>query len=136
MQWIRDRLAAMRPGQRILAGLVAVGAVLLLAWLLVALAGSKLGGRGTLPIDTAWLRQLAFRWSLAAELSSTRWLLDLAAASYGIYLLHQPLLSYANDFLASTLSPEVRFAVLLIGIGLVCYKAAVFLNILLYRLFR
>lgn len=76
------------------------------------------------------------RWSLAVELGSTRWLLDLAAASYGIYLLHQPLLSYANDFLASTLSPEVRFAVLLVGVGCLCYKAAVLLNLLLYRLFR
>jgi peptidoglycan/LPS O-acetylase OafA/YrhL len=74
------------------------------------------------------------RWPLARRLGSLWLTLDLAGASYGIYLLHQPLLGYANQSLASLLSPSVRFAVLLIGIGLLCYRAAVWLNILVYRL--
>lgn len=76
------------------------------------------------------------RWSLAVHLGSTRRILDLAAASYGIYLLHQPLLSYANEALTGLLNPPVRFGVLLIGVWLICYWAAMRLNILLYRLFR
>jgi peptidoglycan/LPS O-acetylase OafA/YrhL len=76
------------------------------------------------------------RWPLAVRLGSWRFTLDLAAASYGIYLLHQPLLGYGNQYLTGLLSPGVRFVVLLIGIGLLCYRAAVGLNILIYRLAR
>jgi peptidoglycan/LPS O-acetylase OafA/YrhL len=77
-----------------------------------------------------------FRWSLAIRLGSLRLVLDLAAASYGIYLLHQPLLGYANQLLGSALNPSGRFVFLLLGIGLLCYAAAVTLNIILYRLFQ
>lgn len=76
------------------------------------------------------------RWSLAVRLGGVRLILDLAAASYGIYLLHQPLLGYANQCLAGLLSPAGRFVALLIGVGLLCYRAAVGLNILVYRLLR
>jgi peptidoglycan/LPS O-acetylase OafA/YrhL len=74
------------------------------------------------------------RWPLALRLGSLRLTLELAGTSYGIYLLHQPLLGYANQWLASLLSPSIRFAVLLIGIGLLCYRAAAWLNILVYRM--
>ena len=77
-----------------------------------------------------------FRWSLALRLGSLRLVLDLAAASYGIYLLHQPLLGYANQFLANALTPAGRFVVLLLSIGLLCYTAAVVLNLILQRLFQ
>ena len=76
------------------------------------------------------------RWPLAMRLGSWRLTLDLAAASYGIYLLHQPLLGYANHYLAGVLSPGIRFVVLLLGIGWLCYKAAVALNILVYHVAR
>jgi peptidoglycan/LPS O-acetylase OafA/YrhL len=75
------------------------------------------------------------RWSGAIRLGSGRLILDLAAASYGIYLLHQPLLGYANPLLVGILTPFSRFVILLVGIGLLCYWAAVGLNLLLYRLF-
>ena len=76
------------------------------------------------------------RWPLAMRLGSWRLTLDLAAASYGIYLLHQPLLDYTNHYLAGLFRPDVRFVVLLLGIGWLCYRAAVGLNILVYRLAR
>lgn len=76
------------------------------------------------------------RWPLAMRLGSWRLILDLAATSYGIYLLHQPLLGYANHYLAGLFSPGVRFVVLLIGIGWLCYRAAVGLNLLVYRMTR
>ena len=79
---------------------------------------------------------VVLRWSLAVRLGNAPLLLDLAAASYGIYLLHQPLLGYANQWLDDILSPAARFMTLLIGVGLVCYKAAVGLNILVYRMWR
>jgi peptidoglycan/LPS O-acetylase OafA/YrhL len=76
------------------------------------------------------------RWPLTMQLGSSRLTLDLAAASYSIYLLHQPLLGYANYYLTGVLSPGVRFVVLLIGISWLCYRSAVGLNILVYRLAR
>jgi len=76
------------------------------------------------------------RWPLSTRLGSWRLTLDLAAASYGIYLMHQPLLGYANHYLAGLFRPSVRFVVLLLGIGWLCYRAAVGLNMLVYRLTR
>lgn len=76
------------------------------------------------------------RWWLASQLGRLRLSADLAATSYGIYLLHQPLLDYANQWLADIFSPASRFLVLLIGIGLLCYHAAVGLNSLVERLWR
>ena len=76
------------------------------------------------------------RWPLTVRLGSWRLTLDLAAASYGIYLLHQPLLGYANHYLAGLFRPGVRFVVLLLGIGWLCYRAAVGLSIVVYRLAR
>jgi peptidoglycan/LPS O-acetylase OafA/YrhL len=62
--------------------------------------------------------------------------MNLAAASYGIYLLHQPLLGYGNQALAGWLGPANRFVVLLVGGGLVCYQAAGALNALVARVMR
>lgn len=76
------------------------------------------------------------RWSLASQLGRLRLSADLAAASYGMYLLHQPLLDYANQWLAGIFSPASRFLVLLIGVGLLCYHAAVGLSSLVERLGR
>ena len=53
---------------------------------------------------------------------------------HGMYLLHQPLLDYANQWLADIFSPASRFLVLLIGIGLLCYYTAVGLHRLVQRL--
>jgi peptidoglycan/LPS O-acetylase OafA/YrhL len=77
-----------------------------------------------------------FRWPLAVRLGASPCILALAAASYGIYLLHQPLLGYTNQLLDNIFSPGARFVILLIGVGLLCYRAAVGLNILVYRLWR
>lgn len=76
------------------------------------------------------------RWPLAVRLGSRPLTLNLAAASYGIYLLHQPLLGYANAYLTDLLSPSSRWVVLLLGIGLLCYYAAVGLNRLVSALWR
>lgn len=74
------------------------------------------------------------RWSVAARLGAWRLVLDLAATSYGIYLLHQPLLHYANQLVGQSMSPASRFVVLLLGVGGFCYWASAQLNLLLYRL--
>ena len=76
------------------------------------------------------------RWPLTILLGNWWLTLDLAAASYGIYLLHQPLLNYTNQYLNGLFRPGVRFVILLLGIGWLCYRAAVGLNILVYRLAR
>ena len=76
----------------------------------------------------------AHRWPLTMRLGG--WRLVLAATSYGIYLLHQPPLIYANQYLTGPFRPGARFAVLLLGIGWLCYRAAVGLNLLVYRLAR
>jgi peptidoglycan/LPS O-acetylase OafA/YrhL len=74
------------------------------------------------------------RSPLAARLGRVPLVIDIAAASYGIYLLHQPLLAYANLALSPSLSPPSRFMLLLFGLGFVCYKAAVGLNLLVYSI--
>lgn len=75
------------------------------------------------------------RWPYASHLGTTPWLLNLAGASYGIYLLHQPLLGYADLSLTGLgLSPTPRCALLLVGVGVGCYYAAVGLNHLVLRL--
>ena len=79
---------------------------------------------------------VVLRWPLSTRLGSWWLTLDLAAASYSIYLLHQPLLNYTNQYLSGLFSPGVRFVVLLLGIGWLCYRAAVGLNIIVYRLAR
>jgi peptidoglycan/LPS O-acetylase OafA/YrhL len=76
------------------------------------------------------------RWSLARRLGNMPLILDIAAASYGIYLLHQPLIGYANLLLTDIFNPSGRFLVLLIGIGFLCYQAAAGLNLLVSRLWR
>lgn len=45
----------------------------------------------------------------------------LAAASYGFYLLHQPILGYGSDVLAAVLAPRGRFWVLLAGGGCLAF---------------
>jgi peptidoglycan/LPS O-acetylase OafA/YrhL len=79
---------------------------------------------------------VVLRWPLAFRLGTAPFILDLAAASYGIYLIHQPLLGYANQWLSDLVSPPGRFLVLLIGVGWLCYRAAVGLNGLVNRLWR
>lgn len=76
------------------------------------------------------------RWSLASHWGNRPLILDIAATSYGIYLLHQPLIGYANLLLSNMLNPVGRFLVVLIGIGFLCYKAAVGLNLLVARRWR
>jgi peptidoglycan/LPS O-acetylase OafA/YrhL len=76
------------------------------------------------------------RWRRADRLGRGRLTLNLAAASYGIYLLHQPLLHYANQALAGLLNPANRFVVLLVGVGWLCYQAAVGLNAVVARVMR
>jgi peptidoglycan/LPS O-acetylase OafA/YrhL len=73
-------------------------------------------------------------WPYAVRLGNTSWVLYLAGASYGIYLLHQPLLGYTHMGLASLASPVIRFLLLLVGIGLLSYYAAVGLNRFVVRL--
>jgi peptidoglycan/LPS O-acetylase OafA/YrhL len=77
-----------------------------------------------------------FRWPVAVRLGASPSILALAAASYGVYLLHQPLLGYANQWLDNIFSSAVRFVILLIGVGLLCYRAAVGLNVFVSRLWR
>jgi len=77
-----------------------------------------------------------FRWSWAVRLGRAPVILDLAGASYGIYLLHQPLLGYAHHGLAGLCSPASSFVVLLLGVGFLCYKAAVWFTRAVDRLFR
>jgi peptidoglycan/LPS O-acetylase OafA/YrhL len=48
----------------------------------------------------------------------------LAAASYGFYLLHQPLLGYGVDLLAPALGPRVTFWVVLVAVGLLAFQLA------------
>ena len=76
------------------------------------------------------------RCPLAMHLGNRTWILDIAAASYGIYLLHQPMIGYANLWLTDVVPPPSRFLVLLVGLGFLCYKAAQGLNLLVARLWR
>jgi peptidoglycan/LPS O-acetylase OafA/YrhL len=57
----------------------------------------------------------------------------LAAASYGFYLVHQPLLGYGSDVLAAVLGPRGRFWVLLLGAGWLALRSAVWLDRLAAR---
>lgn len=76
------------------------------------------------------------RWHEAVQWGNSHAIVDLAGASYGIYLLHQPLLGYANALLPVTFGASHRFLVLLFGVGILCYLASVSLTIVLYRLVR
>ncbi|MGE3537689.1 MAG: acyltransferase family protein [Candidatus Tectimicrobiota bacterium] len=133
--WVRGPDSAASPLWTVLPLLVLLGCGVLLQdawvhWLFGPLAHLYL---------VAWcvLATLAIlHWPPAAWLGSRRLTLDLAAASYGIYLLHQPLLGYANVLLADILRPGWRFVVLGVGIWLLCYRAAVLLNLLVFRLLR
>ena len=46
----------------------------------------------------------------------------LAAASYGFYLLHQPILGYGADLLGPALGPRRAYWVLLIGAGVLAFQ--------------
>jgi len=46
----------------------------------------------------------------------------LAAASYGFYLVHQPILGYGADLLAPALGPRAAYWLLLIGAGVVAFQ--------------
>jgi len=76
------------------------------------------------------------RWSGAAWLGGGRPILQLAAASYSIYLLHQPLLGATERWLPGTFSPPTRFVVLLVAVGVLCYEVALVLDHLATRLAR
>ena len=77
-----------------------------------------------------------FRWGWAVCIGSTPLVQALAGTSYGIYLLHQPMLGYAHQGLTGLWSPAVSFVALLIGVGCLCYIAAVGLNKAVDRLYR
>jgi len=51
-----------------------------------------------------------------------------AAASYSIYLLHQPLLGYANRWLGNMLPPPAEFSLLLAVVGAASFALAVTLD--------
>jgi peptidoglycan/LPS O-acetylase OafA/YrhL len=55
-------------------------------------------------------------WTPAARMGRRRVVVSLAAASYSIYLLHQPILGYASDWLGEGLGPLAKFG-LLAGMG-------------------
>jgi peptidoglycan/LPS O-acetylase OafA/YrhL len=48
----------------------------------------------------------------------------LAVVSYGVYLLHQPILGYGSDALAGVLGPRGRFWVLLAVAGWLTLRLA------------
>jgi peptidoglycan/LPS O-acetylase OafA/YrhL len=74
------------------------------------------------------------RWPGAAWLAGGGPILRLAAASYSIYLLHQPLLGAAERWFPGTFSPPTRFVVLLVAVGVLCYEAALALDHIATRL--
>lgn len=53
---------------------------------------------------------------------------NVAAASYSIYLLHQPLLGYANRLLGEALNPMTEFVLLLLIVGPISFALAAILD--------
>ena len=56
-----------------------------------------------------------FLWSPVARLGTSRMVTSVAAASYSIYLVHQPLLDCGHQWLAGRLSLPAEFGLLLVG---------------------
>jgi peptidoglycan/LPS O-acetylase OafA/YrhL len=73
---------------------------------------------------------------VAERAGRSGWIARVAAASYGIYLLHQPLLGYGASMLAAVLAAPVRFGVLLVAAGWLALRAAIVLDRLAARIGR
>jgi peptidoglycan/LPS O-acetylase OafA/YrhL len=91
------------------------------AWFGLALAGAALVpalGPDWLPLlsyrafATITLFLILFLWPPMERLGRARWARWLSGASYGIYLVHQPILSYLAHWLPVA-APEARFLILL-----------------------
>lgn len=65
-----------------------------------------------------------FVWSPIARLGSSRFITSVAAASYSIYLMHQPLLGYADEWLEGRLGLLTELGLLLVGAGAVSFGLA------------
>lgn len=105
------------------------------AALLFAIAGSSI-----VPLEGLPLRHICMVcWCLAGfvavllldlsrRLGQTLMVAKFAAASYSIYLLHQPLLGYANRLLGDMLQPQAEFALLLVVVGAASFALAATLD--------
>lgn len=88
-----------------------------------------IAGGTVVPFERLPLKHIALvAWCLAAIiavllLKASRWMgeskvvTECAAASYSIYLLHQPMLGYSDRLLPQTLPPLAEYFLLLIGVG-------------------
>lgn len=107
-----------------------------LAWLIFGTCGLCAALFFVPGLPTPWFAGLA--WTLAvlvglyalpatAALGRRPWVLWISAASYGIYLVHQPILSYL-DLAVASLPPWWRFGVLMVLAWLVSMREAQFLG--------
>lgn len=69
-----------------------------------------------------------FAMPFAARIGRNRWMVRLAVASYGIYLVHQPLLRYSVSLLDGRLHPLAAFCVVGLVAGFCAYTLAVALE--------
>lgn len=65
-----------------------------------------------------------FVWSPIARVGSSRFITNVAAASYSIYLVHQPLLGYADQWLEGRLGLLTELGLLLVGAGVASFALA------------
>lgn len=100
------------------------------AWLF-ALFGPLLIPMKALPARHIHLVACCLVFMVAVLLSShairwgqSRWVSKLAIASYSVYLLHQPLLSYMHTLLRGVLQPLWEFVLLLFGVGVLAVSSA------------
>ena len=113
----------------------------------VALAYALVSFTSHIPAATPWGHVHATAWCLllvvgimlsplAARAVSLPGLLSIATASYSIYLLHQPILHYADRWLKPYLSPTMEVLVLLIVGGMLSYLSARILDRFVAALWR
>jgi peptidoglycan/LPS O-acetylase OafA/YrhL len=98
---------------------------------LFALSSDSILGRLGRPFDhlyvVVWCLVLfyaVFSWATSETLGSSPILAKTASASFSIYLLHQPLLGYAERLLGPHFQANSRFFVLLVVVAPFCYVAA------------
>jgi peptidoglycan/LPS O-acetylase OafA/YrhL len=70
-----------------------------------------------------------------ARTGGTRLMTNLAGAAYSVYLVHQPLLSYANMLLGERLGTLGQFVLLTVAVGALCYGLARVLDLISARMF-